>query len=120
MRKYPRPSALLLVAAIALLPSAVMSQTDSSQVPATQPAAQPAAPASPAAAPLPDGPGRDTLIQLCSQCHSPNIVSGEYHTREEWLTIIATMANGTDKQNEQIADYLTTAFPSAASTTPKQ
>ena len=116
MSQYSLPAALLLVAAVALLPSAVMSQTDSSQTPA----AQPAAPANPTAAPLPDGPGRDTLIQLCSQCHSPNIVAGEYHTRSEWLTIIATMANGTDKQNEQIADYLTTAFPSADSTAPKQ
>lgn len=118
MSQYSLPSALLLVAAIALLPSAVMSQTDSSQ--SQQPTTQPAAPANPTAAPLPDGPGRDTLVQLCSQCHSPNIVAGEYHTRAEWLTIIATMANGTDKQNEQIADYLTTAFPSADSTTPKQ
>ena len=100
MKRYPLPIALLVVA---LLPSAVMSQTDTSQ-PADQTAR---------VLVLPDGEGRDVLIQLCSQRHSPNIVAGEYHTRDEWRNIIETMANGTNKQNDQIENYLVTAFPSA-------
>ena len=105
MKRYPLPIALLVVA---LLPSAVMSQTDTSQ-----PADQTAPPATARVLVLPDGEGRDVLIQLCSQCHSPNIVAGEYHTRDEWRNIIETMANGTNKQNDQIENYLVTAFPSA-------
>jgi competence protein ComEA len=64
---------------------------------------------------FPPGQGRDTLLRLCSRCHSPNIILANGQTREGWEATITKMvslgATGTDEDFTDIADYLTANFP---------
>jgi mono/diheme cytochrome c family protein len=64
---------------------------------------------------LPPGPGRDTMVQVCSQCHSPEIVSSQRMDRAGWKMLVDQMANNganaTDAQFKTIVDYLTAVFP---------
>ncbi|MDE1940093.1 MAG: hypothetical protein KGI68_13815 [Alphaproteobacteria bacterium] len=61
-------------------------------------------------------------MQVCSQCHSPDIVATQRHTADGWHNVIATMlgrgAVATDDQLDQIENYLTNAFPPDAKATP--
>jgi competence protein ComEA len=60
---------------------------------------------------MPDGPGKDTMVRVCSSCHGPEIVLGRHLTRDGWSQIIMNMiqrgAQGTDDEFADIADYLT-------------
>jgi competence protein ComEA len=87
---------------------------------ATSCLAQAAAPASPAAQTnqypeLPNGPGKDTLIQVCGQCHSPDNGLANGQSREGWEATITKMAGfgaqGSDQDFTAILDYLTKNFP---------
>jgi competence protein ComEA len=64
---------------------------------------------------LPQGPGRETLIRICSACHSAENVVGMAKAREEWGAVVGEMvadgAQGTDEEFNQIVDYLATHFP---------
>lgn len=64
---------------------------------------------------LPQGPGRETLIRICSACHSAENVVGMAKTREEWGAVVGEMvadgAQGTDEEFNQIVDYLAAHFP---------
>ena len=64
---------------------------------------------------LPDGPGKDTLIRVCSKCHSPTNVIANGQNREGWEDTIVKMAalgaQGSDEDYTQIADYLVKNFP---------
>jgi competence protein ComEA len=63
---------------------------------------------------LPDGPGKDTLLKLCRDCHDLDTVTVENRTRDGWQKIMAKMidrgADGTDEQFEAIVTYLTRNF----------
>jgi competence protein ComEA len=63
---------------------------------------------------LPDGPGKDTLLKLCRDCHDLDTVTVENRTREGWQKIMTKMvdrgADGTDEQFEAIVNYLTKNF----------
>lgn len=101
-----RKLAFSAVAALSLSAGGALAQT------AAPPPAQSGVPAP---AILPPGAGRDTLMQVCSQCHSPDIVATQRHSADGWHNIIVTMigrgAMGTDDQFDQIENYLTNAFP---------
>jgi competence protein ComEA len=64
---------------------------------------------------LPAGPGRDTLIRVCSTCHSPENVIANGQDRAGWEDTINKMAGfgatGTDDEFTQILDYLVKNFP---------
>jgi mono/diheme cytochrome c family protein len=64
---------------------------------------------------LPAGPGRDVEIRVCSQCHSPDRPAAQRHDLAGWNVILDQMAtNGakaSDAEFDQIAAYLTRAFP---------
>ena len=64
---------------------------------------------------LPEGPGRDVTIKVCSQCHSPEIVAQQKLDAKGWKDVVNQMAsngaNGTDADFDAIAKYLATAFP---------
>lgn len=70
--------------------------------------------AAPAFAQLPDGPGKDATVKVCSPCHEPNRVAAFRLTREGWESTVADMkwrgAKGTDEEFAAIVDYLTTNF----------
>ena len=64
---------------------------------------------------LPDGPGRDVAVRVCSQCHSPEIVAHQSLDPQGWKDLVNQMANNganaTDAEFDTIAKYLATAFP---------
>jgi len=64
---------------------------------------------------LPEGPGRDVAVRVCSQCHSPEIVAQQKLDAQGWKDLVNQMANnganGTDAEFDTIAKYLATAFP---------
>jgi cytochrome c5 len=43
--------------------------------------------------PLPDGPGRDILLNICTRCHDLQRVRRERNTPEGWLEILEAMLN---------------------------
>ena len=65
---------------------------------------------------LPAGEGKDTLIRVCSKCHSPDNVIANGQAREGWENTITKMAGfgavGTDDEFTAILDYLVKNFPS--------
>lgn len=66
---------------------------------------------------LPDGPGKTTLLKVCSSCHSPDNVLANGQDRAGWEATINKMAgfgaNATDEEFTAILDYLTKNFPPA-------
>jgi competence protein ComEA len=58
---------------------------------------------------LPAGPGKDTLIRVCSTCHSPDNVIANGQDRTGWENTITKMAGfgavGTDDEFTEILDY---------------
>lgn len=64
---------------------------------------------------LPDGPGKDTLVRVCSGCHGPQIVVGRGNNEEGWTQIVLNMiqrgAQGSEDDFAQIVQYLTKNFP---------
>lgn len=76
----------------------------------------------PAAAPagdgLPDGPGRATLVRVCSGCHEPTVVTQHRMKEKDWHDLVEMMAGngamGTDADFAEITAYLAKNFPPAA------
>lgn len=64
---------------------------------------------------LPEGAGRDVMVRVCSQCHSPEIAAQQTHDADGWKEVVNQMAsNGakaTDAEFDTITKYLTAAFP---------
>ncbi len=49
------------------------------------------APAAVGQAPFPEGPGRDLLLQVCTQCHAPNRILEADATADDWQFILYDM-----------------------------
>ena len=64
---------------------------------------------------LPEGQGRDVMVRVCSQCHSPEIAAQQKLDNQGWKDLVNQMANNganaTDAEFDTIAKYLATAFP---------
>lgn len=64
---------------------------------------------------LPPGPGRDVMVRVCSQCHSPEIAAHENLDAQGWKDLVNQMANNganaTDTEFDTITKYLTATFP---------
>ena len=94
----------LLAAAFCLLPALAIAQTP-----------PPAAPGVAPGSTLPDAPGKELVMKVCSKCHTPDIVSQQSLDAAGWKDLVNTMANnganGTDEEFDQITAYLTKAFP---------
>jgi mono/diheme cytochrome c family protein len=64
---------------------------------------------------LPAGPGRELMIRVCSQCHSPDEAADEQLDPAGWKSLVDDMASkgaaATDAELDQIVHYLATAFP---------
>jgi len=63
---------------------------------------------------LPDAPGRDATMKVCSGCHNVRIVASLRLTRDGWADVVKDMvkegAKGTDQELAQVLDYLSTNF----------
>lgn len=70
--------------------------------------------AAPALAQLPEGPGKDETVRVCSPCHEPNRVAAFRLTREGWHATVSDMrwrgAKATDGEVELIVEYLAANF----------
>jgi competence protein ComEA len=68
-----------------------------------------------AQAKLPDGPGKDTFIRICSSCHGAQIVIGKGNNEEGWTQVVLNMigrgAQGTEDEFGEVVQYLTQNFP---------
>ena len=68
-----------------------------------------------ARAAMPDGPGKDTMVNACSQCHEPERAAALRQDRDHWeATIDGMIAQGAqvdDDQFKAILEYLSKAFP---------
>lgn len=66
---------------------------------------------------LPPGAGKDTLIRVCSSCHSPDNVIANGQDRTGWENTITKMAGfgatGTDEEFTEILEYLVKNFPAS-------
>jgi competence protein ComEA len=64
---------------------------------------------------LPAGAGKDTLIRVCSKCHSPDNVIANGQDRAGWESTITKMAGfgaeASDEEFTEILDYLVKNFP---------
>jgi len=63
---------------------------------------------------LPEGPGKDTTLRLCSQCHEAAKATSVKLTRDGWIETIDRMkafgAEGSEADFSAILDYLATHF----------
>jgi competence protein ComEA len=66
---------------------------------------------------FPEGPGKDILMQVCTQCHDLESIPHLKYSRQEWQGLVTEMVNmGADAKPaeiEAIVSYLTTNFGSA-------
>ena len=73
---------------------------------------------------LPDGPGKEAVQRVCSQCHGAEIVMGKGLTRDGWTQVITDMiqrgAQGTEDDFAQILEYLAKNFPPGSETAAKK
>jgi competence protein ComEA len=64
---------------------------------------------------LPDGPGQETFVMVCSMCHSPNAVIGQQGTKQWWRSKVTEMlqevTDVTDSDVDTIVAYLAKNFP---------
>ena len=64
---------------------------------------------------LPAGQGRDVMVKVCSQCHSPEIAAQQNLDAQGWKDLVNQMANNgaqaSDADFDTIAKYLTASFP---------
>jgi mono/diheme cytochrome c family protein len=67
---------------------------------------------------LPDAPGRQQVIESCSQCHSIDLLA-QRRSADDWSQIVSQMvgqgAKMTDEQFQTILDYLSTHMTPAKS-----
>ncbi len=74
---------------------------------------------------LPEGPGRELVLQKCQTCHEIGFVTRERQTRERWDSLITEMQGYglrlSPEERATILDYLATRLaPGAAAPAPTQ
>ena len=69
----------------------------------------------PARVGLPAGPGRETVQQVCSNCHAIGMVTANGRTSDGWAEIIERMMGlgmeASDEDLQTVHAYLTREFP---------
>jgi competence protein ComEA len=64
---------------------------------------------------LPAGDGREVMVRVCSQCHSPEVAAHQNLDAQGWKDLVNQMANNganaTDAEFDTITKYLTASFP---------
>jgi competence protein ComEA len=68
--------------------------------------------------PLPDAPGKEQVVAVCSKCHEPQRVAALRLTREGWEEVVAKMqtlgAKASQEDFQKITDYLSENFKGEA------
>ena len=67
---------------------------------------------------LPEGPGKELVEAVCTACHTLERVVAKRATKAEWqdkvLEMLQEDPDVTQKEREQIVEYLAKAFPPKA------
>jgi competence protein ComEA len=67
---------------------------------------------------LPDAPGKEQVVAVCSKCHEPQRVAALRLTREGWEEVVAKMqtlgAKASEEDFKKITDYLSENFKGEA------
>lgn len=67
---------------------------------------------------LPDGPGKDKLMEACTACHGIDQVTGQRRPKEGWVeTVDLMIARGAQLSGDDypvVVEYLTSHFAPAA------
>jgi competence protein ComEA len=67
---------------------------------------------------LPDGPGKEVLSRVCTQCHGLDQIIELKQTKAEWSALVDTMVSygavAKDEEFDTIIDYLAKNFGKAA------
>ncbi len=67
---------------------------------------------------LPEGPGKDIVETVCSQCHPLSVVTKVGYSRPDWEILVKAMlfrgAKLTQDQVPVVVDYMAKNFPKAA------
>ena len=73
-----------------------------------------------ASQPLPDGPGKALVENICSSCHSVATITraAGYSTAQQWHDLFSTMIELPSAQANTIAAYLAEYFPEDISRRP--
>lgn len=114
-----QPNALrtgvLIGAAALLMSSCAASQGSSAAIAEPAPPPHPIEEVAAVVSVLPEGPGRETTIRVCSGCHAVELVAEKRMTRQEWFDLVQFMgdrgATGTRAEMTEITDYLAQSFP---------
>ena len=63
---------------------------------------------------LPDVPGKDVVVRVCTKCHGPGNIAKKRLNRDDWDDQVADMvergAKATPKELAAVVDYLTANF----------
>jgi competence protein ComEA len=63
---------------------------------------------------LPEGPGKDTVLKVCQDCHALDTITMDNRTKDGWKKTVAKMgdrgAEGTNEEFEAIIAYLSKNF----------
>jgi len=63
---------------------------------------------------LPDVPGKDVVVRVCTKCHGPGNITKKRLNRDDWDDQVADMvergAKATPKELAAVVDYLTANF----------
>ena len=63
---------------------------------------------------LPDGPGKDTVVRVCTKCHGPGNIARKRLNRDDWDDQVADMvergAKATPQELTAVVNYLTANF----------
>jgi competence protein ComEA len=63
---------------------------------------------------LPDGPGKEIVVRLCTECHGPENFRKVRHDKDEWSDSVGDMvdrgAKGTPAELEAVVNYLAQNF----------
>jgi mono/diheme cytochrome c family protein len=63
---------------------------------------------------LPDGAGKDLVMNVCTQCHTSARIVAKKATKEEWNRVVDNMAmrgaKATDEEFDTIVTYLAKNF----------
>jgi competence ComEA-like helix-hairpin-helix protein len=96
------------------LPGGSSRQTASRSAPVPAAAARPVAAAPGDSGELPAGPGRETVVKLCANCHGLAMVTGARRTAADWKRttddMLARAHEGTPADAADIVGYLTSRF----------
>lgn len=59
---------------------------------------------------FPDGPGKETFLKVCTQCHEADPIASLRYSRDEWKDLVYDMkgkgADASDDECNVIVEYL--------------